>query len=220
MCFPSDTGPNPPMLHRLRAICYPFSSATGSTTTTTVRPPPGYQPSDPPLIVKKHSLHPHALSSFCNMYSSLGFTGVTDTPAAHSIPYVVVDAADAISLCVRALASFSASPQTVTSICCCLFACTHSVNHARHAALCGAMQPLKLIIRDGSQGTGIIAAAAAALSHVIGSSGANVDREPMWQDPSLLDKLLFIVGGMSCPRVAAFRIFLESTNIYARSHSA
>ena len=54
---------------------------------------------------------------------------------------------------------------------------------------------LKIIVRDGSQGTGTVAAAAAALSHVIGNSGSNVDREPMWQDGSLLEKLMFIVGG-------------------------
>jgi hypothetical protein len=57
------------------------------------------------------------------------------------------------------------------------------------------MLPLKLIVRDGSLGTGTVAAAAAALSHIIGCSGANVDREPMWQDASLLEKLLFVVAG-------------------------
>ena len=57
------------------------------------------------------------------------------------------------------------------------------------------MAPLKLIIRDGSLGTGTVAAAAAALAHIIGNSGANVDREPMWQDASLLEKLMFVAAG-------------------------
>jgi hypothetical protein len=129
------------------------------------------------------------------MYSSLGFTPVFDTPASQHVPYVVVNASDTISLCVRALASFSGSAAAITSICRCIFACTHSFNNAQYAVLCGAMMSLKIIVRDGSQGTGTVAAAAAALSHVIGNSGSNVDREPMWQDGSLLEKLMFIVGG-------------------------
>jgi hypothetical protein len=129
------------------------------------------------------------------MYASLGFTPVIDTPASHHVPYVVVNASDTISLCVRALSSFSGSAAAVTSVCRCIFACTHSLNNSQYAVLCGAMMPLKLIVRDGSQGTGTVAAAAAALSHVISNSGSNVDREPMWQDGSLLEKLMFIVGG-------------------------
>ena len=127
-------------------------------------------------------------------YSSLGFAPVSDTPASHAVPYVVVDAADAISLCVRALAAFSSTPLTITCICRCIFACTHSMKHAQYAVLCGATAPLKLIVRDGSLGNGAVAAAAAALSHIVGNSGANVGREPMWQDGSLLDKLLFVVA--------------------------
>jgi len=137
------------------------------------------------------------------MYASLGFTKLCDTSAAHYVPYVVVDACDVISLCVRALSTFAGSSSTVTSICRCLFACTHSLPHAQHAVTCGAMAPLKLIIRDGSLGSGAVAAAAAALYHVISNSGANVDREPMWQDSSLLEKLLFVVAGAVASAAAA-----------------
>ncbi len=137
----------------------------------------------------------HAASiSLSPRYSSLGFTEVTDTSAAHAVPYVVIDASDTISLCVRALKAFGSSSSTVLCICRCLFACTHSAIHAQYAALCGSLLPLKLIVRDGSLGNGTIAAAAAALSHVIGNSGANVDREPMWQDASMLEKLLFVTA--------------------------
>ena len=107
----------------------------------------------------------------------------------------MIDASDVISLCVRSITTFVSSVQTLTSVCRCLFSCTHSPRHAQYAVACGAMAPLKLIIRDGSLGTGIVAAAAAALAHIIGNSGANVDREPMWQDVSLLEKLLFVAAG-------------------------
>jgi hypothetical protein len=129
------------------------------------------------------------------MYASLGCTLSKDSVAAQAVPYVVLDASDTISMCVRALAKFSGSTATVTSICRCLFACTHSLSNARCAAMCGAMLPLKLIVRDGSQGNGTVAAAAAALSQVVGKSGANVDAEPMWQDASLLEKLMFVAAG-------------------------
>lgn len=129
------------------------------------------------------------------MYASLGCTLPKDSAAAQAVPYVVLDASDTISMCVRALAKFSGSTAAVTSICRCLFASTHSLHNARCAIMCGAMLPLKSIVRDGSQGTGTVAAAAAALSHVVGKSGANVDAEPMWQDVSLLEKLLFVTAG-------------------------
>ena len=164
----------------------------------------GLQLSDSPSLPHRPFPYPHYACLLClyschpqslRMYSSLGFTFVTDTAAAQSVPYVVVDASDAIKLCVRALASFSGVTSTITSVCRCLFACTHSPNNAQYAVLCGAMLPLKLIVRDGSLGTGTVAAAAAALSHIIGCSGTSVDRDPMWQDASLLEKLLFVVAG-------------------------
>jgi hypothetical protein len=68
------------------------------------------------------------------------------------------------------------------------------MKQAQYAVLCGATAPLKLIVRDGSLGNGAVAAAAAALCQIVGNSGANVGREPMWQDGSLLDKLLFVVA--------------------------
>jgi hypothetical protein len=78
------------------------------------------------------------------------------------------------------------------------------MKHAQHAVLCGAMVPLKLIVRDGSLGNGTIATAAAALSHVIGNSGANVDNEPMWQDGSLLEKLMFVAASEIIPGATLF----------------
>jgi hypothetical protein len=131
-------------------------------------------------------------------YTTLGFTALKDTAAAQAVPYVVVDAADVIRLCSSALTSFSGAAVAITCICRCLFSCTHSQRNARYAAMCGALVQLKLIVRDGSLGSGAVAAAAAALCHVISNSGMDVENEPLWQDASLLEKLLFVVAGVLC----------------------